>query len=84
MGLLCAHIIQDQHYQKENIHLSDVNSYYYFTHPDPTDLEAVELRPYLVYELLIMKPKGRPSGSRKKPKPASLTTRNLLFFELLT
>jgi len=84
MGLPCAHIIQDRRQQKEDIHLSDIHLHWHFTRPDPNTLGAVELGPLLVREPAIVKPKGRPPGSKNKLKPASSTTRNPSFFELPT
>jgi hypothetical protein len=84
MGLPCAHLIQDRHQQKEDIHLSDVHLHWHFARPDPTALGPVELGPLLVHEPAVVKPKGRPRGSKNKPKPASSTTRDPSFFELPT
>jgi hypothetical protein len=90
MGLPCAHIIQDRRQQKEDIHLSDIHLHWHFTRPTrPTrpDLDApraVELGPLLVHEPAVVKPKGRPPGSKNKAKPASSTIRDPSFFELPT
>jgi hypothetical protein len=83
MGLPCAHDIQERHRQGGNIHLSDVHVHWHFTRPDPTaSTDSVQLGPLLVHEPAVVKPKGRPRGSKNKRVPASSTRRELSSFEL--